>query len=142
MCFFKKKPSDLPVSTSTAHISNAELRSLLEAKFPQCNIYLSDGDYRLCSEKDMEAFLSYDPTEKNKYSAEEFDCDDFSYRLMGQFCVPGWSDLAFGILWTNTHALNVFVTEEKKVLFIEPQNDNIEELLEPWQGSMVYLVVM
>ncbi|MFA5429853.1 MAG: hypothetical protein WC329_01685 [Candidatus Omnitrophota bacterium] len=141
MCF-GKKASTVPVSTSTKHIENARLREILQAKFPGCNIYLSDGDYRLCSEADMKTFLDYDPTEKNKYEAEAFDCDDFSYRLMGQFCIPGWSDLAFGIIWTNVHALNVFVTEDERVIFIEPQNDNIEEVLETWQGNAVYLVVM
>lgn len=69
-------------------------------------------------------------------------CDDFSYRLMGEFSVPGWSDLAFGIVWTNLHALNCFIDESGNFWFVEPQTDTLQSALLPWQGSKIRLIVM
>ena len=76
------------------------------------------------------------------FVAEDRDCDDFSYRLMGQFSIRGWSQLCLGIVWTHTHALNCFVDENKKLWFIEPQTDKIQEGLEEWQGSQIRIIVI
>ena len=56
--------------------------------------------------------------------------------------IPGWSDLAFGIIWTDKHALNCFVDENKKFWLVEPQNDKIMEDFEPWMGSQPRFVIM
>lgn len=64
-------------------------------------------------------------------------CDDFSYRLMGQFSIRGWSDLCFGIVWTYYHALNCVVAENGEVYFIEPQSD---ELLEPTDDLRLIII--
>jgi hypothetical protein len=128
--------------TSTKRIENEELRQLLHAANPSASIFLSDGSYLLCNEDDIKAFLAQDATNRNKYEAEAFDCDDFSYRLLGQFSVPGWSDLCLGIIWTDVHALNICVTEDKQILYIEPQSDELESTLLPWQGSGATLIVV
>ena len=69
-------------------------------------------------------------------------CDDFSYRLMGQFSIPGWSDLAFGIVWTSkpyAHALNCMIDEEERFWFVEPQTD---ELIETIEGVEARFIIM
>ena len=105
-------------------------------------IYLSDAWYWLCSDADIETFLGIDRTNKDQYVAEEHDCDDFSYRLMGQLSIPEWSGVAFGIVWTDKHALNCFIDEAGKFWFIEPQTDKLQEKLETWQGTEVLFIMM
>jgi len=106
------------------------------------HIYLSDSQYWLCSENDINTFLKVDTTNKMGYVPEERDCDDFSYRLMGQLSIPSWSGIAFGIVWTNLHALNCLIDDTSKFWFIEPQSDKLQEKLEPWQGSEILFILM
>ena len=128
MCFLKKKPLVEPeviLPTSTERIPVDELNTLIKGRFIDCQLYLSDLNYLLCSYDDIALFLAQDETNKMTYISEKRDCDDFAYRLMGQFSIPEWSDLCLGIIWTTNHAFNVFITEDKEILFIEPQSDTI-----------------
>jgi len=111
-------------------VTSSYLLGLLEKEFGKdTTIYLVDRDYHLIDEEEMERFLIEDKTNLAKYVAEYHDCDDFSFRLMGQVSIPGWSDIAFGIIFAQTpqggHAVNCFVSNEEEVLLIEPQNDKI-----------------
>ncbi len=139
-----EEPEPEPIlPTSTERIDYADLYALLRAEAPQAEIFLSDKDYLLCNREDVKRFLAADGTNKSVYVAEKFDCDDFSYRLMGQFSVPGWSALAFGILWTDKHAMNCMVTEEGVFYLIEPQNDYLQHGgLLPQQGDHIRLIIM
>lgn len=142
MCFWKKpitEPETIePTSTKRANI--ADIYNIVKGVYPSCNLYLSDGDYLLCSYDDIAFFLAQDETNKFEYSAEDYDCDDFSYRLMGQFSIPKWSDLCLGICWTQTHAFNCFITEDKDLLFIEPQTDEISDT--PYaDGNISFMVI-
>jgi len=125
--------------TSVARISITDLRSLIKDKYPGCDLYLSDKEYLLCSHDDIALFLAQDSSNKETYIEEKYDCDDFSYRLMGQFSIPDWSDLAFGIIWTQIHAFNIMITEQEEILFVEPQTD---ELIEPTGDEDVRLIVI
>ncbi len=116
---------------------------ILNAVIPSAtHIYISDSEYWLCSEKDIETFLAQDDTNKMGYISEERDCDDFSYRLMGQLSIPDWSGIAFGIVWTDKHALCCFISETGDFFFIEPQTNKLQKTLEPWQGSEILFILM
>jgi len=138
----KPAPAPFPEPTSTERITFARLHNLLVTKFPDAQVFLSDANYKLCSLDDIALFLAQDQTNHAEYKAESFDCDDFSYRLMGQFSFHPWSDLAIGIVWTDKHALNIFIDELYNAWFIEPQDDTVFTKLSNWQGSNVRLVVM
>jgi len=144
MCFLVKR--ELPAKirpTSTRVISAQGLLFLLRKRFPdEGKLYLSDHNYTMCNKADIELFLKQDATNQWQYQPEIFDCDDFSYRLMGQFSVPDWSDLTFGIVWTEAHALNCIVTEDDKFYFVEPQSDEILTELVDWMGSTVRFIMM
>jgi len=135
MCFwpFKRSAPILPFApSSTEKIDRTELEKILRPVFSAGSIYLSDIDnYYLCNYDDIALFLAQDQTNKAEYVAQKHDCDDFAYRLMGQFSIPGWSALAFGLFWTTSHAMNCFVNEDREVLFIEPQSDEITSGLSP-----------
>lgn len=128
---------------SSEQITGEELFQIINRELPQSShIYISDNVKWLCNRSDVDDFLLQDDTNKNKYVAEEFDCDDFSFRLMGQMSVPQWARLAKGIIWTDKHALNCFVDENKELWYIEPQGDVIQVKIEDWQGTEVLFVMM
>jgi len=108
------------------------LEKLIEA-YPCAKIYLADALYYTCPQETIESFLAEDPTDQERYTTETFDCDDFSFRLMGQFHTKPYAALAFGIAWSGVHAYNVFVSKEGKVLLVEPQTD---EILEPTKDEV------
>jgi len=127
---------------STKKITMGALYTLLRQKAPEGQIFLSDREYKLCHINDITAFLVHSVVDRGKYVADRFDCDDFSFRLMGEFSVPGWAELAFGIVWTNKHAFNCFVNEDKRLQFVEPQNDKVYSHLPEWMGTKIRLIVM
>ncbi len=123
-------------------ISRQELNDLLRKQFPGVNVHLMDYNYRLAIKEEIEKFLAEDQTNLTQYQTDSYDCDDFSFRLMGQFSIPGWSDITFGIVWTDVHAMNCIIDENRKFWFIEPQSDNLTETLDSFQGSQVKTIIM
>ncbi len=106
-----------------------EIEKLLKEAFGEkCTLFLVDGKYRIPTLENFNKFLKEDKTDLYKYVAEEMDCDDFSFRLMGQASYPGWSDIAFGIATSQTHAYNCIVAEDggqNRVFLVEPQSDRV-----------------
>ena len=115
---------------------------LNQVKPPATHIYISDMKYWLCSKTDIETFLKLDDTNRQKYVSEEHDCDDFSYRLMGQLSIPKWSGIAFGIMWTDKHAMNCLIDSDSKFWFIEPQTGELKNTLESWQGNEILFILL
>ena len=83
--------------------------------------------------------------EQMRYISEYYDCDDFSFALMGAFHSRyDTAKMAIFIVWvwwkekdkTYAHALNA-MTDGKKVLLIEPQSDAIFEVPENWNLILV-----
>jgi len=93
-------------------VDNTYVLEKLMETYPFAKIYISDSLYYLCPKQTIEEFLATDPTDQERYTQEIFDCDDFSYRLMGQFHVKPYAALAFGIAWSKTHAYNIFITKQ------------------------------
>ena len=121
----------------------SEVLTILKSEFPDANIFLSDEIYEKISLPDLKEFLRKDDTNLYRYKPELFDCDDFSYRLMGNVSIPGLSGIPFGIVWTITenggHALNCFIDEREQVWLVEPQTD---EAFLPKDNWKVQLVMM
>lgn len=125
-------------------IDHSEIYTILKAELGEgCAIFLSDMNYWTTNIEEIKRFLSLDDSDKYNYTVEKFDCDDFSYRLMGQFSVPGWSELPFGIIWVGIkdggHALNCFVDINREVWLIEPQNDKVFRIPKDWTPWLVMM---
>lgn len=122
-------------------IDSTELRMLLQSEFPRCQILLTDNEYKVTSFEEYQRFITCDSTDLLVYVSEFFDCDDFALRLHGNITVPGWSDLAFGHMFTLTentaHAVNVFVDIDREVWVVEPQNDHIFRCREHWKPYFI-----
>lgn len=95
---------------------------------PDAQIYLSDEIYTITTTDEIRRFLHRDSINRYRYVRTLFDCDDFSYALMGALSIPGWASLAFGIAWSGRHAFNIFIGHNRRVYVVEPQNDNIKDL--------------
>lgn len=120
------------------------IKSVLKKEFgSSCKIYMSDEYYLKESKKALAEFLVKDFTDKYIYTKEITDCDDFSFRLMGNASFGDLEGTAFGILWAKvpngSHAVNCFVDNNLEVWIIEPQSDSIFPLPEDWEP---YLVIM
>lgn len=110
----------------SGEIEYKELHKLLKKGLGRkAHIYLVDAKYQLIEKSEMERFLKEDKTDLLTYVPEYFDCDDFSFRLMGQFSTPGWGGIAFGISFSKVHAFNIFVDAQKKIWILEPQSNNV-----------------
>jgi hypothetical protein len=131
----------LPAQTSTEEITSEELRALLEIySTPDAGIFLADNSFKLADIETLSRFLAWNQIDKKQYKKTVYDCDDFAESLKGD--VRHWdSHLAFGTAWIHqkdgNHALNISITKKKKLIFIEPQSDEITEVT----GENIYYVV-
>ena len=98
---------------------------------------LADQQYELADHALIMEILVKDRTELETYRAEQFDCDDFAFRLMGIF----HQDL-------RTAAMPIFITwvgmpdgyghavlsyyKDGQVKIIEPQNDDVYAVPQEW----------
>ena len=98
---------------------------------------MADQEYDEADVLVIMQILEQDKTDLEKYKAEQFDCDDFAYRLMGVF----HQDL-------RTAAMPIFITwvgmpdgyghavlsyyKAGKVKIIEPQNDLVSVVPQEW----------
>jgi len=106
--------------------------------------FMSDEQYGLTSVAEIAGFLAEDRTNKFEYVNDLYDCDDFSYRLMGNLSVGKAARLALGIMWVvmgdgQGHALNVFVDDKLTVWCIEPQTDQIFKKPADWRVSVIMM---
>lgn len=92
------------------------------------NVFISDISYTTARKKDINHFLSYNMFNFRKYVPEKYDCDNYSFSLMGLF-TNLMSGYAIGIVWADTpggaHALNFFIDEKKVMWYIEPQTNKV-----------------
>ena len=122
------KQQNLPPQPKlTGEMAYSELNDLLCLKIgPTNKFYIADIIYYLTSVSEMKRFLEYNKTDLRTYVPERWDCDEFSFSLMGY--ENYWAgDLAFGIAWSLTHAFNIFIDDQKKLWVIEPQTDQMWE---------------
>lgn len=103
------------------------------------NIIFGDEKYYCPSYRDIRALLKKNYIDKMKYTEEKYDCDDFAISLKYFFIKDSYANKirryphCFGILMggelkEGSHAINIVITNKKKVYFIEPQNDKMFKL--------------
>lgn len=144
-CASKLSPfSSLKAPTDFLVLPSSEVREILKTKLRCDHLHLADGNYACLNREDVEKFLSSSSIDKLKYKKQSFDCDDFARALDGRACE--WfagadveAGIAFGILHgdirkddapdkSRPHAINFFISKDKRVYLIEPQTDNIFKL--------------
>ncbi len=138
-----------PPKRERPSVSINRLNSILrETVGTQGDIYLGDMRRWLPSLHDIEILLDADETNHFDYVADNSDnplmynCNHFAAHLYGQFNVPGWAQFAFGLQWTDTHALCIMVDDNEDVFWVEPQTDKRRSHLLDWQGNANRFVIM
>jgi hypothetical protein len=140
----KEQQSSIPKPNNLEDINSTEVSTILKAEFPQARVYISDNKYKTTTVGELESYLKYDIVDSHTYISEFFDCDDFSFALMGELSNPSWGCLSFGIMWTdignnNKHAVNCFIDKDRAVWIVEPQSDGIFKLPNGWVPYMIMM---
>ncbi len=113
----------------------------IEKLFGFKNVFCSDGAYKIPKKQDIIEFLKLHIFRFRKYVPEKYDCDNYSFSLMGMF-TNLMSGYAIGIVWVHApegnHALNFFINKNLKIWYIEPQTNVIFQN----KNYKPYLVIM
>ena len=117
---------------------DAVVRAQLAGKISSsATIRYGDGTYYLPTLAEMRHLLSTSQSDRRRWTAERFDCDDFSYVLKGEAAVHSYDSADFrfgmcvGIIWgdfdwvNGYHAINWFIDSNRNLYLIEPQTDAI-----------------
>ena len=139
--FFREYKITPPVDTNDLDL--VELYSILNSEFNNANINVTDRKYKTAPFSEYARLISWSKVDKRDYVTEYYDCDNFSLALMGEFNIPEWSALAFGILFAETpegaHAINFFIDNNNDVWIVEPQNDSIFPMPITWKPYFVLI---
>lgn len=97
---------------------------------------VADASYQEVDESVIKEILEKDKTDLEKYVAEDFDCDDFAFRLMGVFHQDlRTAAMPIFITWVMTprggHAVLSYYKDN--VSIIEPQTDYIFNVPSDWK---------
>jgi len=106
-------------------ITGASLRKLL-APYAK-SVHISDNVFGLTSQRKAKDFSVKTKVASNKWLSEKYDCDEFSFALMG-YWNKGLSQFAFGIAWTNVHAFNIMVDDKEQIWIVEPQTNKFTRI--------------
>lgn len=92
----------------------------LEKKYNQ---YTIDEDYKSCSLTEFKELLKKDFTNWKIYH-KDYDCDNFAFKLYHNL-KEKHPMLSVGIVFSTSHAFNVFIDKDGTAHYIEPQTDKI-----------------
>ena len=91
------------------------------------HIYIPDKHMDLVNKNDAREFLAQDLTDREPYVKELFDCDDFARNVYNNARNYGLRVKKKNWCWAKIrirgHDLNLYVTEDLKVVFISTQTD-------------------
>lgn len=89
-------------------------------------IYIPDRHMDLPTDADMKRWLAIDKTDKKKYTGEGWNCDDFARNVWNNIrnmALAEGLNIAFALVWSSGHALNLYVNDKHQLIYIEPQTD-------------------
>lgn len=108
------------------------------------NYYISDSYFQTTTKDEALKFSAKSNVWAKKWVAENHDCDNFSFALNGYWS-EGLYSFSFGIAWTQLHAFNFFIDNNKQLWIVEPQTNNYMTLETakknknywPWRVAML-----
>ena len=125
--------------TAVTKINCSRMLTLINGRFnlSGVQVHTMDRNYSLTTKIEMERFLSRDLEiyGQFEYVTEVYDCDDFALRTYGELSIPGWSDLAVGILVFETdsntsHMTLLFFDIDEKIWMID--YFKVKEIPDDW----------
>ena len=103
-------------------------KRIVEQYGNQADIFMPDVLVKIYKYDDVVNDKNLEFIDMLEYKVESHDCDDFAAEAFGA---------GYGLAWSNVHALNWFIDENKKFWFIEPQTRKIADKLDTWQGKEI-----
>jgi len=112
---------------SLGRITIVELRSLLEAHFPQASIHLGDADYQLTSCEEYLRFLKW-YHDSHPYTWDAYDCEVFAWVMRAEALKWMHGEFIFGHIISEgldeeysfpNHGFNFVLNNEKKLYFCD-----------------------
>ena len=83
-----------------------------------------DSKYWACSKKEFEGWIKWDWTNKKKFIAEEYDCDNFAFSFKARCDRKiGVNSVALIIDYSGGHAYNLVAFTDAPAELYEPQSD-------------------
>ncbi len=125
-------PPLLPCGTISVDEYSSICLDVLEGYNIDADIHLPDGAMKIYFYEAVVNDGNLDRVDSLTYVPEIHDCDDFAAELYGE-----WA----GLVWTDVHALNFFIDENRKFWFVEPQSQKIADKLDDWQGKSVRFLI-
>jgi len=116
------------------------LISLLNGTFKMADAYYKEADHDIILE-----ILDKDRTDLEKYQIEDFDCDDFTFRLMGVFhsdprtvAMPLFETWVEWYVDGQRYGHSVMSYYDRGIVnIIEPQNDNVFLVPDDWSLNVL-----
>lgn len=131
--FPEEEPEGIP--EIKGEITIGEIRVLL-GKYCK-NLFISDPYFKTTSMEEAKRYSAESLIQTRSYMKEIHDCDNFSYALNGY-----WSDslksFCFGIAWSDIHAFNILISNDKQIWICEPQNNKWYKLKDIKKNKMYY----
>ena len=125
LCWLGKLKYRFNVPVVQGEIGASEVWAKIKALSPGCHVYLADEKYKVATKTDIQVALLKDMTNLENFKNIFYDCDEYSFRLMGAFNDKKWGGFAFGIAWSGVHAFNCFIDDKGQFWVVEPQTDTI-----------------
>ncbi len=130
-------PGTGPAASAKVFISSVELRELVANQLgPKLarsfGFYIADARYYCTPADDAREIIRASKVDRNTWTEDKFDCDDFAHVLKGHFAEAAYKNgerrkaHCFGVVWGSLpgpHAINWMVNADLKLRFVEPQND-------------------
>ena len=113
------------------------VRKVLESSgIAPSSIICLDRTYYLISEEEILKIISESRVRNNKYRADFVDCDDFTLLMAAYFVGKASCFIARGSCDLGNHSWNTFITNDGKILHIDPQTylsvEGIKNILSIW----------
>ena len=105
------------------------------------NQRIIDEDYKSCSLTKFKDLLKKDFTNWKIYH-KDYDCDNFAFKLYNNL-KNKHPMLSVGIVFSTSHAFNVFVDNKGTAWYVEPQNDKMfkyEKLTKQYKPIILIII--
>ncbi len=130
------------VFTEPKKLGEISIFKLADLLKPHCsNVNLSDKTYSLTSVAEAKRFSEETRVFTRKWIDKQHDCDEFSSALNG-YWNDGLKQFAFGIAWSQPHAFNIMVDEEKQIWIIEPQTNKFTKIEDMKDNPKYYPLIL
>ena len=139
MCMLIELIKSITYDSSLPSLEQNEVRAIFQAQLAgklssAPLLILSDPFYTTITEQKIRQIYYESDLKGTEYNLDKHDCDDFSVRFkaaLAKAVTYDWNSkysyaagIVFGYIPTP-HAINWFITPEKKLMFFEPQTGEV-----------------